>query len=150
MDQVNHAPDDYLLVPCPRCNRMIDRIQEYEVPVVVLLPGLVAWNRDLLFGCPRCVRAALFRRMLWSIPLTNIACWFFAPWYIILLVHSRTNDRPGVPPKFRGLAEAGPNVQAPAWQGTPQGRGVRIVVVLVILAAVLAFTFLVLPKIVPR
>jgi hypothetical protein len=131
-----------LKVLCPRCRKRTDRIQVYDVPLVVCIVYIV-WSRQRVAGCPDCVRQSLVLRLLASIVLTNLLCLIFVPMHLGYLIHSFATSRPGVPPEYAYLIDAVPDVTRPVWKGVGPGRGRRMAVALVILAVVLGGVFLV-------
>ena len=48
-------PGSVLEVTCPRCGKKTDRIQVYDVPVVLIALVYVVWTTERVFGCPKCV-----------------------------------------------------------------------------------------------
>jgi hypothetical protein len=165
MSETAHEHPDDLQVPCPRCGKMTDRIQDYNVPIAVCIIFYFVWKEDRVFGCPGCVRSSMFTRLLLSIPLTNIVCWVFVPWHLVQIVSSYVSDRPGIPPEYRGLASPvlqqapagkGEGVSEerqpaqPDWQPSEQGQGKRMLVAVLILAVVLGVVFFVLPRLMQR
>src|SRR5438552_1500905 len=93
-----------LRVTCPRCGKKTSCIQSYDIPIVVFILLYTAWTYERVFGCPRCVRSTIFKRMLLSIPLTNLFCWIAVPWHLLYIVSSLATERPGIPPEYAGLA----------------------------------------------
>jgi len=143
-------------LPCPRCGQMTACIQAYNVPVVVCLLVKTIWKDERVVGCPGCVRAALLRRLLLSIPLSNIVCWVFIPWHLAQLASSYLFDRPNIPP-----AEQAPRTdKAPSrgaavpqvtfdWPPSDDAPKPSTTVVWVILGVVLVLVFVVVPRLMP-
>jgi hypothetical protein len=69
---VQQADETELKVVCPRCCRATEHLKVVDVPNVIFLVAYVAWNNESVIGCPECVRRLLGRRLLTSIPLSNI------------------------------------------------------------------------------
>lgn len=144
---------DELLKPrvwCPHCRKRTDCIQVYDVPIGLCFLVYVVWDSERLVGCPRCIRADLWKRFLWNIPMMNVLCWVFAPWIAVQLISSYAGNRPGVPPEYQHLAEppiTNPSVER--WQGSA-GRGNRWFLILLLLAAAVGFAFFVLPRVLPH
>jgi hypothetical protein len=111
----------------------------------------MVWKTEYIVGCTQCVQSALVRRLVMCIPLCNVFCWIAIPWILYLMICSHNADRPGIPPEYAYLANAGPEEDAaPTWQGTSKGQTARLLVGLVIVAVVIAVVFLVLPRLASR
>lgn len=131
-------------VTCPRCGRRTDRVQAFEVPVVVFLLVYIVWTHERVAGCPECVRARLWRLFLLSIPMANV----FFPIVGALIQgdirESHRTDEPGIPPEFHGWARLSPHTEAKP--DSARGRVVRLLVALVIIGIAVAVVFVVLPR----
>jgi hypothetical protein len=64
--------DEEMRVVCPRCCRATEHLKIVDVPNVIFLVAYIAWNNETVVGCPECVRRLLGRRLLTSLPLSNI------------------------------------------------------------------------------
>ena len=106
MDQSIPVNVAFPKVPCPRCGRMTTRIQVFDVPVAICLLYYFVWSTDRIIGCRRCVRSKMIKRLLLSIPLTNIFCWLFVPWHLGQLIVSYATDWPGIPPEYYAFDQA--------------------------------------------
>ena len=142
MSEPLHTPIDTPTALCPRCRKRTDRILVYNVPMIVFLVVYVVWNVERVVGCPHCVRKALALRTLACIPLTNLFCWIALPVQVFYLASSFASTKPGIPPEYAHLIDAVPDVAKPQWKGNPDGRALRLMVALLILAIVVAATFL--------
>lgn len=134
-------------VRCPRCGKMTDRIQVFDVPVIAFLFVGAVWKDERIWGCTKCVQSAMWKRLFLSIPMANIICAFPVAWIMNLLIRSAKKDRPGIPPEYAYLIVSTASPPDPvSWQGTSQGKWKRLLIVLLILAAVVAFVVFVLPR----
>jgi hypothetical protein len=138
-------------VYCPRCGVKTDRIQAFRTPVFIFAIFYFASGTEKIVGCTDCVRSALIQRLLLSIPLTNVFCWIFVPWHLIEIISCYIDDRPGIPPEYAYLANEQPHMDSgPTWKGKTEGRALRLIIVLLILAAIVGAVFFVLPRITSR
>jgi len=142
------APETgFVTACCPRCRKRTDRIQVYDVPLVVFF-GYVGWISQRVVGCPDCVRKSLVLRMLASVPLCNLICPIIIPWQMAYFIHSFARSRSGIPAEYAYLIDAVPDVGRPRWKGDVPGKWKRLAVALLILVLVVAAVFL-LPALFP-
>jgi hypothetical protein len=140
------APEAVTEVVCPGCFRKTDRVHAFEAPVVVCRLVFFAWNYEQIAGCPRCVRRRLWRRLLVSFPVANLAFPVVAPFLLWDLFLSHWDEGPHIPPEYHGWANLSP---PPPESADPPGRRSRRVLLAfagVLVAAVVLF--LVLPRVV--
>jgi hypothetical protein len=147
---MSETPPDSLVpqsIRCPRCAKQTDRIQVCQSPFVLCLIIYVAWSSEKIIGCPECVRSRLGTLALMSIPAANVLCPVMLAWYAIQYAVSHYTDRPGFPEECLYLADAEPSVAilSPD-KADPRTRPLRLILVLMVLVAVIAVAFLVLPK----
>lgn len=90
-----------LYVWCSRCHKKTDRMQVFDAPVGLFLLVYIVHTTEKIVGCPQCVRARLWKRFGWNIPMMNVLCWLFGSWIALQLLVSHLRDRPGVPPEYQ-------------------------------------------------
>jgi hypothetical protein len=131
-------------VTCPRCARQTDRVQSYEVPVVLFVLAYIVWTHERVAGCPACVRSRLWRLFLLSIPMANIFFPIIGTLILWDIWSSHRRDEPGIAPELYEWARLSPpRVAKP---GSDRGKALRLLVVLLFLVGVLVVVFLVLPR----
>ncbi len=133
-----------LEVTCPRCGRRTDRVQSFEAPVVLFLVVYVVWTHERVAGCPSCVRARLWRLFLLSIPMANVFFPIVGPFIFWDILASNRNDRPGIPPEYHAWERLASPKAVPSSGG--RGKGLRLLVVLLVVIGVALAVFLVLPR----
>jgi hypothetical protein len=140
------APATVTEVVCPGCYRTTDRVHVFEAPVEVC--GLVFWARtsERIAGCPRCVRRRLWRRLLVSVPVANLAFPAVAPFLLWDLFLSHWDEGPDIPPEYHGWANLSPPPPEPA--APPDRRGRRVLIAFAAVLAAAVILFLVLPRMV--
>jgi hypothetical protein len=131
-------------VTCPRCWLRTDRVQSFEAPVVLFLIAYVAWTHERVAGCPRCVRARLWQLFWLSILAANLLFPLVGTLILWDIHASQRKDLPGIAPDFAQWAHLTPPPQVePTNVG---GKVVRLVITLLILAAVVVVMFVALPR----
>lgn len=145
-EQVNVGP--VLEVTCPRCACRTDRVQSFEVPVVLFLLAYIVWTYERVAGCPACVRKRLWQLFLLSIPMANI----FSPIVGTLILWdigaSRRSDKPGIPQEFHAWAQLSP--PSAVEPGSKPGRTMRLLIALLIIVVAIVAVFVVLPRLAGR
>jgi hypothetical protein len=137
-------PAPVLEVTCPVCGGRTNHIQAYEIPVVVFLLVYVIWGRATVAGCPRCVRASLWRQFWVSVPAANVLFPIVGPLIFRQISASDEAIVPTIPPEYHGWADA-PSGPVSDWTGTRGRRGFRLVIALALVACMAAIMFVVLP-----
>src|SRR3954463_5668933 len=79
-----------MVVTCPCCCRSTDDLKSYDVPYILFLWVYVVWNTGRVTACPSCMRRTLLRRLLISIPLSNVLFPFSAVIYLSHLLATRS------------------------------------------------------------
>jgi hypothetical protein len=133
-------------VTCPLCGGRTNHIQVYEVPVVVFLLVYVMWRHATVAGCPRCVRATLWRQFWVSLPAANILFPVVGPLIFSKVSASDEAVVPSIPPEYHPWADV-PSAPVAEWAGAGRGRGLRLAIALALVVAVSAAVFGILPSI---
>jgi hypothetical protein len=141
MSDPTPEPGGVAEVTCQRCGKRTDRVHTAEAPVVAFIGVYIAWNHVRIAGCPSCVQHRLWQLFWLSIPAANVLFPFVGLLLFAEIQRSRKDDRPGIPEEFAHWAELPPPAAEP-----PRGKAIHVVLALVILAAVVAFVFFVLPR----
>jgi hypothetical protein len=134
---------------CPRCALPVSWIQVYEAPTFVFGIFFYAWSWDTLLGCRRCVRGGLVKRLFVNVVTANVFWWVMLPWYLILLGHSLAESGPRIPDQYREQLATKPIRTAVA---DPKALSpmVRAAIVVGVLAVVVVFGLVIMPRLVAQ
>jgi hypothetical protein len=66
------TPSSEMAVICPQCCRPTEDLKSYDVLALLCLLVYIGWSSGNVTACPSCMRRVLFRRLLVSIPLSNV------------------------------------------------------------------------------
>jgi hypothetical protein len=125
------------LPQCPRCAKLTNRIRQTELLLVVSVIAYHVSTWERVVACPACTRRAIVKRLLVSIPLSNILFVVVGPLLLLQLLWSCRPVPPGTPADFQAVAAPlRPPAEKADWMGDARGRRRRLVVIVHVLGAV--------------